>query len=84
MGSRKFQLLSIFLLISFVIVEFSFAEELHPIVSIKHGKVRGIKTKNHYEFRRIPFAKPPLGPLRFKVGDLNLASHTLIRTNCWN
>jgi len=38
-----------------------------PVITIAPGKVRGVKTKDHYEFRQIPFAKKPTGMLRFKV-----------------
>ncbi|KAK4885072.1 hypothetical protein RN001_001343 [Aquatica leii] len=42
-----------------------------PIVSIKNGKLRGKVEKNYdgnefYSFQGIPYAKPPIGPLRFK------------------
>ncbi|CAH2039797.1 unnamed protein product, partial [Iphiclides podalirius] len=40
-------------------------------VSVQHGKLEGGKTKNdngfeYYEFLGVPYAKPPLGELRFK------------------
>lgn len=38
-----------------------------PIVQTKYGPIRGVSLNGHYEFRGIPFAKPPVGPLRFKV-----------------
>jgi len=40
-----------------------------PVVQTKYGPVQGVKRKDHYEFRSIPYAKPPLGPLRFKVPE---------------
>lgn len=46
-----------------------------PIVTVEQGKLRG-KTgmdydgRNYYSFQGIPYAKPPLGKLRFKVGQL--------------
>lgn len=43
-----------------------------PIVNISDGKLRGIITRNCigekiYSFLGIPFGKPPVGELRFKV-----------------
>lgn len=43
-----------------------------PIVEISDGKLRGTITVNNegdtvYNFLGIPFAKPPIGDLRFKV-----------------
>ncbi|KAK4885073.1 hypothetical protein RN001_001344 [Aquatica leii] len=42
-----------------------------PIVTIKNGKLRGKIAQNYdgdefYSFQGIPYAKPPVGPLRFK------------------
>lgn len=36
------------------------------IVSTKSGKIKGYRQNNRIEFRGIPFAKPPVGELRFK------------------
>ncbi|KAK4885067.1 hypothetical protein RN001_001338 [Aquatica leii] len=43
-----------------------------PIVTVKNGKLRGKLSKNYdggtfYSFQGIPYAKPPLGSLRFKA-----------------
>ncbi|KAG8034169.1 hypothetical protein G9C98_001253 [Cotesia typhae] len=44
-----------------------------PIVYTQQGRLRGIKKKNvdgssyYYAFHGVPYAKPPLGNLRFKV-----------------
>lgn len=42
------------------------------VIQTTYGPVRGSKSASHlgeevYSFRGIPYAKPPLGPLRFKV-----------------
>lgn len=39
-----------------------------PVVTTKQGKVEGLKDNatGVYHFRGIPFAAPPIGPLRFK------------------
>lgn len=43
-----------------------------PVVATEEGRVSGILEKStkglsFYSYYSIPFAKPPLGPLRFKV-----------------
>jgi carboxylesterase type B len=43
-----------------------------PIVSVEHGKLQGkistnICNENFLSFLGIPYAKPPIGELRFKV-----------------
>lgn len=48
----------------------------YPIVEISDGKVRGTVLKNldgedYYAFLGIPYAKPPIGKLRFKVSFLS-------------
>ncbi|KAH8420683.1 hypothetical protein KR222_000536 [Zaprionus bogoriensis] len=48
------------------------ATSIYSVVKTKLGKVRGVKRKtiwgdHYYSFERIPFAKPPLGELRFKA-----------------
>ncbi|GAB6023360.1 Carboxylesterase 5A [Chamberlinius hualienensis] len=62
-----------------------------PIVEIENGKLRGTVSnslygRKYYSFRGIPFAKPPIGPLRFKnpepaqgwSGILNATKSSLI------
>lgn len=44
---------------------------LSPIVSTTNGPVQGIQKKSslgndYYSFQKIPFAKPPVGELRFR------------------
>ncbi|GAB6023359.1 Carboxylesterase 5A [Chamberlinius hualienensis] len=46
-------------------------DENEPIIEIENGKLRGtvsnsLNGRKYYSFRGIPFAKPPIGPLRFK------------------
>lgn len=45
-----------------------------PIIEISDGKLRGTITQNLkgekiYSFLGVPFAKPPIGELRFKVSS---------------
>ncbi|KAF3424237.1 hypothetical protein E2986_12277 [Frieseomelitta varia] len=47
----------------------------NTVIRVKQGRLRGIIEKTSYgdeylAFRGIPYAKPPLGPLRFKIGIL--------------
>lgn len=58
-------------------------DDEHKIVETKNGQVRGIRKttllKNipFYSFKGIPYAKPPIGELRFKVNKI-IALCTLI------
>lgn len=45
------------------------------IVEVKQGNVKGTKGNDYYggdfyKFMGIPYAKAPVGELRFKVGDI--------------
>lgn len=45
------------------------------IVRVAQGSLRGQKVKTnagvtYYSFHAIPYAKPPVGPLRFKVSSV--------------
>ena len=37
-----------------------------PIVRTRHGAVRGAREEGIFAFRGIPYAEPPVGPLRFR------------------
>ena len=43
-----------------------------PVVETSYGKLRGIRERDiddneFYSFKGIPYAKPPIGDLRFQV-----------------
>jgi len=45
--------------------------EQRPLVRLHQGLLRGVKSKSaagavYHSFKGIPYAKPPLGPLRFQ------------------
>lgn len=35
------------------------------IISTKHGRIKGVQESNYQYFLGIPYAKPPVGDLRF-------------------
>jgi carboxylesterase type B len=54
------------------------------IVNVAQGDLRGQKVKTetgatYYSFHAIPYAKPPVGPLRFKVSLIFLVTKTSYR-----
>lgn len=67
---------SLILLNTFLLVIFGVFCDNDRIIDTKNGQVRGrretsLRNKvNFYSFRGIPYAKPPLGDLRFKVSFL--------------
>lgn len=74
--SRTDRILRILFLVC--LIQSNYAEEEEPdnrfkIIEITSGKIRGkleytyLHQKPYYSFRGIPYAKPPLGSLRFKV-----------------
>lgn len=66
---------------SFQGVTVKMAEE--PVVTVQQGKLKG-KTGTDYcggkyfSFQGIPYAKPPLGELRFKVRTILFYSYTVL------
>jgi hypothetical protein len=56
-------------------------KEPSPVVATKNGKVQGVVSssrggRDFFEFLGIPFAKPPVGKLRFEV-NLQIISHAM-------
>ena len=52
-----------------------------PIVVTKSGLVQGteetsFESRQFFSFRGIPYAEPPLGPLRFKVSKSAILCHS--------
>ena len=55
------------------------SKEAAPIVTTKTGQVSGtlersFGSKECYAFRRIPYAEPPIGDLRFRVNNFSVTS----------
>lgn len=62
---------------------------LTPVVSVSEGRLKGsikcdIHNENFYSFQGIPYAKPPLGTLRFKVSYVCLFTKESPRVHCTN
>lgn len=58
-----------------------------PTVIIEQGKLRGKICKDYngrpfYSFQGIPYAKPPVGDLRFKVSKVNNKSKKYVCKLC--
>lgn len=52
----------------------------NTVVRVKQGELRGVVEETDYSdqylaFRGIPYAKPPIGPLRFKVNSFENDYH---------
>lgn len=72
-SSLLFALLGVWVYIKFIKTEPS------PVFQLKDGKVQGIRLKSRegrdfYAFYGLPFAKPPIGELRFEVRRTTLTS----------
>jgi para-nitrobenzyl esterase len=46
-----------------------FASEERPVVETKLGKVQGVLSDGTRLFKGVPFAQPPVGPLRFRAPE---------------
>lgn len=65
-----FKCTAVFLILTIIINHLLAIEE--PLVTINQGSLKGKVTNTYkgreiYSFTGIPYAKPPLGPLRFEV-----------------
>jgi len=60
-------------------VDFIAAED-EIVVKIETGKIKGVRIENHLEFRKIPYAKPPVESLRFKVNSHIMGLEQLFKT----
>ena len=58
------------------ILTFAFSDSYHSnkkgenymIIDTKYGKIEGIDQESYMEYRGVPYAKPPIGKLRWKIG----------------
>lgn len=68
------QISAIFLILATVVTASTF--DFYKIIETKSGRIRGkldstiIQNKSFYSFRGIPYAKKPIGALRFKVSSI--------------
>ena len=58
------------------VVAATFADDA-PVVELANGKVKGEEKESRddrdfYAYRGIPYAKPPVGPLRFEVRKISI------------
>lgn len=66
------KMIRVLILLSVIVSSALSAEEDAPVVKVENGFLRGklMKSQNGrkiFSFTSIPFAKPPLGELRFQV-----------------
>lgn len=59
-------------LLGFILHTFYIKTETSPVIELKDGKIQGIVLKSRggrefFGFLGIPFARPPVGSLRFKA-----------------
>lgn len=76
--------MKIFLLVSFLLLldtlSASEADEDIRVVQTNYGSVRGLRNstlfqeRTYFSFRGIPYGKPPVGALRFKVNIILVLS----------
>ena len=80
MSNREFYILTILVLFSFV----SFAYASNDYVSTTSGKIRGYVSNKVINFDDIPYAKPPIGELRWKAPKDLLTPEAIIETKTNN
>ncbi|XP_057335725.1 uncharacterized protein LOC130674421 [Microplitis mediator] len=71
MMARKFKVMFYVTLLSIVLKIVQSKDLSRPIIEVHQGKLRGVEQltvngNNYFAFRGIPYAKPPIGELRFK------------------
>lgn len=72
----SFKRISLAVLLFSVIISATSADDEHKIIKTKNGPIRGLrkitllKKIPYYSFKGIPYAKPPIGDLRFKVSKI--------------
>lgn len=74
MDSKNFWSVYVSIILFYTVLQVS--EQCDRIVSTKYGPVKGITAlsrlgRPYLSFRGIPYAKPPIGKLRFKVNQFN-------------
>lgn len=71
-----FKSLLLCVLLFSVVVTVTSADDEYKIVETRNGRIRGIRKStllkkiSFYSFKGIPYAKPPLDDLRFKVNEI--------------
>lgn len=73
-GNRMYSFERILLgVLSISVIAATSADDEHKIVETNSGRIRGLRKTTllkkipYYSFKGIPYAKPPIGDLRFKV-----------------